>query len=1202
MSNRQVYLDFQDGNGFINISSLVKYDTLTYTQRAFNDNYHLAQNTCNVDVLYDPIIFPKLRYVTKDILIRIVDVKENVLITTEDDWFITTEDSFYLCTEYDIAVPVFYGHIPPSKSRVYDGIIENTIFTLEATDELDWMDVPVGDVAYSGYQVLNPANPTHSIVHALASIAGWDTSRVTSSTYIDALLPQFAPNDVEDTVKTVLDTLLFEYGYSLNLDASGIVEPVRWNIPASQPSTRTFDDTNILHELKVEDGHKSYDGIKVVYYDMGTASKVRLFTDDNCGFNDDGSFTGYSIPASYYYPPEANTIDETTGVLQIVYQEYTDDAIKYWTNKAIKENLGYNYKAFSSDFSSLVYTYNHFVDRRVDTGISIITSTFGNRKARILYKNTGSVSAKIYYNDIYGDVWYKSKERSSTIDLVKRSTDPVDPTKVYKYTASYIFDKVYADAFTKTLAAQFDIGKTTYTFDSEVDHAGGLYVTIHTGDGTNQGAIIREKSYNEKTEQYKYTCIACSLDRPELTGQTVSLSVSIDTATHTNKLTVGQINVPYSGTTPDYTNAYTDMVILKDGVDVSQDWTFSAAPVGVSGAFDGTIKNRYRISGITTTTGTVYLTATKTGWTNQQATLTVIKAVGAKGDPGTGITLKGSVINYTYLPSSGQVTGDTYIVESAGGGYDAGDGATWNGSTWSNVGPIQGPAGTPSYIHIAYANDANGTDFSMSDPTNRTYMGTYADSNPSDSGDYHIYTWKKYVGADGTNGTNGTNAIVMTSASSPAGTYTGQMGIYSSRIYQWNGSSWILQAIQPRYLGISPAGSDPASPNIGDYFLRFSTTSGAAYRGIFQWGGSSWSRTTDSFYIGTAISDILYLIGNSAYGTMDDYGGTYFRNLFAQYIRVLSSGSIAGGTRYDQNGNVSDVTQPGFYLGANGILKADSGEFTGKIVSDEATFYKDMEFPGETVWQESMTPITIDLVNDSAASIAATIDSLLVNSDSMYMNSGNSFVVSGGKTRFCAICSSDISNKYVINNGGYTLQVVQYVARYMINPGNLGTLTTRYVVGADMSSEYGGGMGSYERLIVTDFYGTKTKYTSATASNKLLISAKTTAVELYGSTLNVNGQFNARKGIHLRRRGLYGDINYALTSRAQVFDLVNLITNGQIDQAVTGWWDTPGSYTVPCFIKLENPTQAKIILASTQWNQLFTQDDYSGITSSYLYI
>lgn len=59
---------------------------------------------------------------------------------------------------------------------------------------------------------------------------------------------------------------------------------------------------------------------------------------------------------------------------------------------------------------------------------------------------------------------------------------------------------------------------------------------------------------------------------------------------------------------------------------------------------------------------------------------------GAKGDPGTGVTIKGSVANAAALPATA-TPGDMYIAA------DTGHGHVWGGSAFTDVGPIRGPQG-----------------------------------------------------------------------------------------------------------------------------------------------------------------------------------------------------------------------------------------------------------------------------------------------------------------------------------------------------------------------------------------------------------------------------------------------------------------------------------------------------------------------------
>lgn len=60
---------------------------------------------------------------------------------------------------------------------------------------------------------------------------------------------------------------------------------------------------------------------------------------------------------------------------------------------------------------------------------------------------------------------------------------------------------------------------------------------------------------------------------------------------------------------------------------------------------------------------------------------------GADGADGQSLVLKGSVPTVGDLPSTGNTQGDIYIVAATGDGY------VWNGTSWQNTGPIQGPKG-----------------------------------------------------------------------------------------------------------------------------------------------------------------------------------------------------------------------------------------------------------------------------------------------------------------------------------------------------------------------------------------------------------------------------------------------------------------------------------------------------------------------------
>ena len=178
MSTRKVYADFQDGNGYIDISNYTR-DTLNISVHGFNDSYKAAQNTCSFDVVYDATIYPLFRSATKDILVRVLDVTEDSLLLTESGEPILTESHIEIAISTGTAIPVFTGHIPLTHSRTYNGIIDNTILSFTAEDDISYFRVRVGDIVYTNCKVYDALDPTNSIVHKLASIAGWNVNQTT---------------------------------------------------------------------------------------------------------------------------------------------------------------------------------------------------------------------------------------------------------------------------------------------------------------------------------------------------------------------------------------------------------------------------------------------------------------------------------------------------------------------------------------------------------------------------------------------------------------------------------------------------------------------------------------------------------------------------------------------------------------------------------------------------------------------------------------------------------------------------------------------------------------------------------------------------------------------------------------------------------------------------------------------------------------
>lgn len=164
---------------------------------------------------------------------------------------------------------------------------------------------------------------------------------------------------------------------------------------------------------------------------------------------------------------------------------------------------------------------------------------------------------------------------------------------------------------------------------------------------------------------------------------------------------------------------------------------------------------------------------TFTTTTTPQTTVTLLAIYGDKGIAGD----KGADGKTTYFhikyssvanPTASQMaeTPSAYIGTYVD--YTAEDSTDPTKYTWSRFQGIQGEKGEKgipgvdgtngktSYLHIAYANSADGkTDFDVSDSTNKTYIGQYTDFIEADSTEPTKYSWTKIKGETGQQGKTG---------------------------------------------------------------------------------------------------------------------------------------------------------------------------------------------------------------------------------------------------------------------------------------------------------------------------------------------------------------------------------------------------------------------------------------------------------------
>lgn len=252
------------------------------------------------------------------------------------------------------------------------------------------------------------------------------------------------------------------------------------------------------------------------------------------------------------------------------------------------------------------------------------------------------------------------------------------------------------------------------------------------------------------------------------------------------------------GNIPTFPTVATTASVMYGSQDVANDCSYTITKSdSVTGSWDVNT-HTYTVTGLIADNGWVDIKATylQTLSITRRFTIAKLKAgkngvngldglQGEKGEQGVpgkdgkdgtnGVDGKTSYFHIKYSSvenptSSSQMTEtpSTYIGTYVD--YEPNDSTDPKKYTWSKfegsdgkdgIAGTNGTDGKTYYLHIAYANSADGkTGFSVSDGTNKLYIGQYTDTTKTDSTDPTKYTWSKIKGETGADGKPGRTYII----------------------------------------------------------------------------------------------------------------------------------------------------------------------------------------------------------------------------------------------------------------------------------------------------------------------------------------------------------------------------------------------------------------------------------------------------------
>lgn len=198
---------------------------------------------------------------------------------------------------------------------------------------------------------------------------------------------------------------------------------------------------------------------------------------------------------------------------------------------------------------------------------------------------------------------------------------------------------------------------------------------------------------------------------------------------------------------------------------------------------------------------------------------------------------------------------------------------------WSKIKGADGAQGIPGkpgvdgktpYLHIAYSTAADGsTGFSVTDPTEKTYIGQYTDYTAADSTTPSKYTWTKIKGDKGATGAKGADGQMLYATCGTASATVAKVATLAAGTLTLKAGATV--AVKFTYA------NNAASPtlNISGTGAKAIYTQGVPYAYwaagstmIFTYDGTYWRVASEPVYastatIGNPAGGNIYLDGNS---------------------------------------------------------------------------------------------------------------------------------------------------------------------------------------------------------------------------------------------------------------------------------------------------------------------------------------------------
>lgn len=460
----KLYLTFPAG-AKTNYSQYLIQDSLEIRRRLMNDECRSTTDTCSFELKYNSALQAALFSATDWIVFNLDDSSDTALFT-------------------GVIAPTFGLRKTTNVRPIRVEAVDNSYLLDEPINTSFNYPATIGGTAY---QIFNADDSSNNVIWELLEDAGYTPATDIAATAPDltTTVEYFQGTADEETYREYIDDLLSEYGHVFYFDASGKFTIYEWD---KDTVTSTAD---IDEDIEIKKMNWSYDGVEVEAAQTDTLTDALLYRASLpiSQTNGEWGFTGEAIANNDYWPPDGDIDD--------IWQNYT---VK-WLDE---EWLARETRLKNKDLALIAAdASDSTVDDVKDAGVSIYSSTYEAKRAKVLYQNTSGATAKIYNFEIHGTALFRKYRR-----YVKCPNTTTRPKKVL---ARFIYDDELATVqtnayrYARALDRWRTYGNYKYEWTDRTDRAIGTIVTIKmTHPSIDQTVMVTEKRWNPQRTTYDY--------------------------------------------------------------------------------------------------------------------------------------------------------------------------------------------------------------------------------------------------------------------------------------------------------------------------------------------------------------------------------------------------------------------------------------------------------------------------------------------------------------------------------------------------------------------------------------------------------------------------------------------------------------------------------------------------------------------------